>query len=190
MLFAFPRGSGLWTSRQPTVALFLRRETLPKENMHEKALFAVIRALCHPAPPGAPSPPRDLDLLLPSPPLFLFFPPAMSPAASPPKLLPPSFFFDIIACSRLHGHQGHQVRMGALRLLALGGSCVGTGASGLCNPRMSSMWVYATGCEGRHVGYLKRQPLASYLATTRPYRGPRTGCSPLHRVADRDALGY
>ena len=81
------------------------------------------------------------------------------------------------------------VRM-ALRLLVLGGSCVGTGASGLCNPRMSSMWVYATGCEGRHVGYLKRQPLASYLATTRPYRGPRTGSSPLQRVAYRDALGY
>ena len=68
-----PRGSGLWTSRRPMLALFLRRETLPKENMHEKALFAVIRALFHPAPPGAPSPPRDLDLLLPSPPLFLFF---------------------------------------------------------------------------------------------------------------------
>ena len=84
MLFAFPRGSGLWTSRQPTVALFLRRETLPKENMHEKALFAVIRALCHPAPPGVPSPPRDLDLLLPSPLLFLFFFPAMASAASPP----------------------------------------------------------------------------------------------------------
>ena len=77
----------------------------------------------------------------------------------------------------------------ALRLLVLGGSCVGTGASGLCNPRMSSMWVYATGCEGRHVGYLKRQPLASYLGTTRPYRGPRTGCSPFQRVAYRDALG-
>ena len=48
----------------------------------------------------------------------------------------------------------------------------------------------STGREGRHVGYLKRQPLASYLDTTRPYRGPRTGCSPLHRVADRDALSY
>jgi len=45
--------------------------------------------------------------------------------------------------------------------------------------------------EGRRVGYLlKRQPLASYLATRRPCRGPRTRCSPLQEVADRDALSY
>ena len=33
------------------------------------------------------------------------------------------FFFDITACTRLHGHQDHLVPV-ALRLLALGGSCV------------------------------------------------------------------
>ena len=54
MLFAFPRGSGLWTSRQPTVALFLRRETLPKENVHEKALFAVIMLAIGEHRPGRP----------------------------------------------------------------------------------------------------------------------------------------
>ena len=35
----------------------------------------------------------------------------------------PFFFFDYMACSRLHGHQGYLVPV-ALRLLVLGGPCV------------------------------------------------------------------
>ena len=66
-------GSGSWTSRKPTLALFWRREKLPKESLREKALFAAIRTFCQSYPQGAPPAPRDLDLLLLSPPLFLFF---------------------------------------------------------------------------------------------------------------------
>ena len=45
-----------------------------------------------------------------------------------------------------------------------------TGASGLSQ---SPQWVYVTGREGRHLGYLKRQPLVSYLAIRTACPGPR-----------------
>ena len=40
-----------------------------------------------------------------------------------------------------------------------------------------------TGREGRHLGYLIRQPLVSYLAIRSACPGPRLYGSPLHRVA-------
>ena len=50
--------------------------------------------------------------------------------------------------------------------------------------------MYETGREGRHLGYLIRQPLVSYLAIRSACPGPRLYGSPLHRVAYRDALSY
>ena len=84
-------------------------------------------------------------------------------------------------------HQGHLVRV-ALRLAGPRQFRVWS------NRRLWSLpipgWVYETGREGRHLGYLIRQPLVSYLAIRSACPGPRLYGSPLHRVAYRDALSY